>query len=271
MQKSERGAAEFGRGPERAAVNPQYQSTSDLAARVQALEEAQEAQTERVSRRSHPSVHPGAAVQLCLAALRQWPSDLSDRRWPFHHVHPHPLPERLRALSRRTSSRPASGVRAICRAAPHSRAYSASRARPIATSPTNSASTSGSSGVEGTELSKAVVHYVGIPNWHFSMGMIEPAFMFEGATSSGNLMFLERSGNRRISAPMFIRRRSSARRGVEVGPAGPRPILSGPAIMSTPPSISRAASLTARLATAMAAMNRSSCWAVSPTASGPAV
>jgi phosphate-selective porin OprO/OprP len=73
----------------------------------------------------------------------------------------------------------------------------------------------GGSSVEGVNLSKAVVHYIGIPNWHFSMGIIEPAFMFEGTTSSGNLMFLERPEIDNIATDSFGA--SDARRGIEVG------------------------------------------------------
>ena len=79
----------------------------------------------------------------------------------------------------------------------------------------NSALNLGGSSVEGIELSKAVVHYIGIPNWHFSMGVIEPAFMLEGTTSSGNLMFLERPEIDNIGADIFGG--NDARRGIEVG------------------------------------------------------
>ncbi|HJS45951.1 MAG TPA: porin [Rhizomicrobium sp.] len=73
----------------------------------------------------------------------------------------------------------------------------------------------GGSGVEGADLSKAVVHYIGIPNWHFSMGVLEPAFMFEGTTSSGNLIFLERPEIDNIGQDIFGA--GDARRGIEVG------------------------------------------------------
>jgi len=64
-------------------------------------------------------------------------------------------------------------------------------------------------------LNKAVVTYTGIPNWHFNVGIIEPAFMFEGTTSSASLMFLERPEIDNIAADVFGA--GDSRRGIEIG------------------------------------------------------
>lgn len=64
-------------------------------------------------------------------------------------------------------------------------------------------------------LNKAVVTYTGVPNWHFSAGIIEPAFMFEGTTSSAQLMFLERPEIDNIAADVFGA--GDSRRGIEIG------------------------------------------------------
>jgi phosphate-selective porin OprO/OprP len=64
-------------------------------------------------------------------------------------------------------------------------------------------------------LNKAVVTYTGVPNWHFSAGIIEPAFMFEGTTSSAQLMFLERPEIDNIAADTFGA--GDSRRGIEIG------------------------------------------------------
>jgi len=89
----------------------------------------------------------------------------------------------------------------------------------------------GGSSVEGIELSKAVVHYTGIRNWHFSIGVLEPAFMFEGTTSSGNLIFLERPEIDNIGADNFGA--NDARRGIEVGWAKTDALWAGDNINST--------------------------------------
>jgi phosphate-selective porin OprO/OprP len=64
-------------------------------------------------------------------------------------------------------------------------------------------------------LNKAVVTYTGIPNWHLNVGVIEPAFMFEGTTSSASLIFLERPEIDNIAADTFGA--GDSRRGVELG------------------------------------------------------
>jgi phosphate-selective porin OprO and OprP len=72
------------------------------------------------------------------------------------------------------------------------------------------------SGGEGDPLlNKAVVTYVGIPNWHFNVGVLEPALMQEGTTSSASLIFLERPEIDNIGADSFGA--GDSRRGVEIG------------------------------------------------------
>ena len=63
-------------------------------------------------------------------------------------------------------------------------------------------------------LSLARVAYVGIPHFMINLGVIEPAFMFEGTTSSGQLMFMERPEIDNIAADTFGA--ADARRGIEV-------------------------------------------------------
>lgn len=62
-------------------------------------------------------------------------------------------------------------------------------------------------------LSLARVAYLGIDNFELNLGVIEPAFMFEGTTSSGQLMFLERPEIDNIAADAFGA--GDARRGIE--------------------------------------------------------
>ncbi len=64
-------------------------------------------------------------------------------------------------------------------------------------------------------LSKMVITYVGIPHWHFNVGVIEPSFMMEGTTSSSNLTWLERPEIENIAADSFGA--GDARRGIEAG------------------------------------------------------
>ena len=74
----------------------------------------------------------------------------------------------------------------------------------------------GITGGEGDPLlNKAVISYTGIPNWHFNVGIIEPAFMMEGTTSSASLLFMERPDFENIAADTFGA--GDSRRGVEVG------------------------------------------------------
>ena len=71
-------------------------------------------------------------------------------------------------------------------------------------------------GSDGDSLiNKAVVTYTGIPGWHLNVGIIEPALMFEGTTSSASLMFLERPEIDNIAADSFGA--GDSRRGIELG------------------------------------------------------
>lgn len=83
----------------------------------------------------------------------------------------------------------------------------------------NGGSNGASGGVTAGEgdplLNKAVVTYTGLPGWHFNAGIIEPAFMFEGTTSSAQLMFLERPEIDNIAADVFGA--GDSRRGIEIG------------------------------------------------------
>jgi phosphate-selective porin OprO and OprP len=76
---------------------------------------------------------------------------------------------------------------------------------------------SAGTGVTGSEgdaaMSIARVAYLGIPNFRINVGVIEPAFMLEGTTSSGQLMFLERPEIDNIAADSFGA--GDARRGIE--------------------------------------------------------
>ena len=63
-------------------------------------------------------------------------------------------------------------------------------------------------------LSIARIAYTGIPHFRINVGVIEPAFMLEGTTSSGQLMFMERPEIDNIAADSFGA--GDARRGVEV-------------------------------------------------------
>jgi phosphate-selective porin OprO/OprP len=64
-------------------------------------------------------------------------------------------------------------------------------------------------------LNKMAITYVGIPNWHFNVGILEPSFMMEGTTSSANLTWLERPAIENIAADSFGA--GDSRRGIEVG------------------------------------------------------
>lgn len=64
-------------------------------------------------------------------------------------------------------------------------------------------------------LNKAVITYTGVPNFHFNVGVLEPAFMMEGTTSSASLMFMERPDFENIAADTFGA--GDSRRGIEIG------------------------------------------------------
>lgn len=63
-------------------------------------------------------------------------------------------------------------------------------------------------------MSIARVAYTGIDHFRINVGIIEPAFMLEGTTSSGQLMFLERPEIENIALDSFGA--ADARRGIEV-------------------------------------------------------
>lgn len=100
------------------------------------------------------------------------------------------------------------------------------------TSPAGGAATStcaiGSiaNGGEGDPLlNKMVITYVGIPWWHFNVGVIEPSFMMEGTTSSANLVWMERPDIENIAADAFGA--GDSRRGVEIGWSRPDTFWAG--------------------------------------------
>jgi phosphate-selective porin OprO and OprP len=71
----------------------------------------------------------------------------------------------------------------------------------------------GGTDVETAGLSLARVSYVGIPGVRVNVGIIEPAFMLEGTTSSSQLMWMERPEIDNIAADSFGA--GDARRGIE--------------------------------------------------------
>jgi phosphate-selective porin OprO/OprP len=62
-------------------------------------------------------------------------------------------------------------------------------------------------------LSLARVAYLGLPNFELNVGVIEPAFMYEGTMSSGQLPFLERPEIDNIAADSFGA--GDSRKGIE--------------------------------------------------------
>jgi phosphate-selective porin OprO/OprP len=100
------------------------------------------------------------------------------------------------------------------------------------TAPTGGAATStcaiGSiaNGGEGDPLlNKMVITYVGVPWWHFSVGVIEPSFMMEGTSSSANLIWMERPDLENIAADSFGA--GDSRRGIEMGWSRPDTFWAG--------------------------------------------
>ncbi|HTK33657.1 MAG TPA: porin [Caulobacteraceae bacterium] len=74
-------------------------------------------------------------------------------------------------------------------------------------------------------LNKMVITYVGIPWWHFNVGVIEPSFMMEGTTSSANLIWMERPDLENIAADSFGA--GDSRRGIEIGWSRPDTLWAG--------------------------------------------
>lgn len=100
------------------------------------------------------------------------------------------------------------------------------------TAPTGGAATSTCAigsiapGGEGDPLlNKMVVTYIGIPWWHFSVGVIEPSFMMEGTTNSASLTWMERPDLENIAADSFGA--GDSRRGIEVGWSRPDTFWAG--------------------------------------------
>jgi len=100
------------------------------------------------------------------------------------------------------------------------------------TAPTGGAATSTCAigavapGGEGDPLlNKMVVTYIGIPWWHFSVGVIEPSFMMEGTTNSASLTWMERPDLENIAADSFGA--GDSRRGIEMGWSRPDTFWAG--------------------------------------------
>jgi phosphate-selective porin OprO/OprP len=74
-------------------------------------------------------------------------------------------------------------------------------------------------------LNKMVITYVGVPWWHFNVGVIEPSFMMEGTTSSANLVWMERPDIENIAADTFGA--GDSRRGIEMGWSRPDTFWAG--------------------------------------------
>jgi phosphate-selective porin OprO/OprP len=82
------------------------------------------------------------------------------------------------------------------------------------------------SGGEGDPLlNKMVITYIGIPWWHFSVGVIEPSFMMEGTTNSASLTWMERPDLENIAADSFGA--GDSRRGIEMGWSRPDTFWAG--------------------------------------------
>ena len=74
-------------------------------------------------------------------------------------------------------------------------------------------------------LNKMVITYVGIPWWHFNVGVIEPSFMMEGTTNSASLTWMERPDLENIAADSFGA--GDSRRGIEIGWSSPDTFWAG--------------------------------------------
>jgi phosphate-selective porin OprO/OprP len=64
-------------------------------------------------------------------------------------------------------------------------------------------------------LNRIYLSYIGIPNWHFSVGILEPVFAGELTTSSSALLFLERPEIDNIASDSYGA--GDPRRGIEIG------------------------------------------------------
>jgi phosphate-selective porin OprO/OprP len=73
----------------------------------------------------------------------------------------------------------------------------------------------GAGGNEGDPLlNRIYLSYIGIPNWHFSVGVLEPVFAGELTTSSSALPFMERPEIDNIASQYGA---GDTRRGIEIG------------------------------------------------------
>ncbi len=79
----------------------------------------------------------------------------------------------------------------------------------------NGGTTAATAGEGDPLLNKAQVTYTGIPDWHFSVGILEPVLLAEGTDSSAALMFMERPEIDNIGADAFGA--GDSRRGIEIG------------------------------------------------------
>lgn len=212
-------------------ASPNYSSTSELAMRVQALEDALVARDERIQ-----------SDRTRLSTLEQqysYANLLYDNGRPTFQTGDGRFTMSLRTrfqtdfASFSQDQKPASfaGPRDLASGMGMRRAYLGIEGKAYNDFAYEFRINVGGSGVEGLELSKAVVHYIGIPNWHFSLGIIEPAFQLEGTTSSGNLMFLERPETVNIGADIFGG--NDARRGAEIGWAKADVFWPGDAVNAT--------------------------------------
>jgi phosphate-selective porin OprO/OprP len=64
-------------------------------------------------------------------------------------------------------------------------------------------------------LNRIYLSYIGIPNWHFSVGVLEPVFAGELTTSSSALLFMERPEIDNIASDSYGA--GDPRRGIEIG------------------------------------------------------
>ena len=112
--------------------------------------------------------------------------------------------------------------------------------------------------------------YVGIPDWHFSVGVLEPALMMEGTTSSANLMFIERPEIDNIASQYGA---GDTRRGIEIGWSKPDFFWAGDNPQITTSFTGGTTGTPDRFgvapAMAMAVTNSPSGSSASPTACGP--
>ncbi|HWY63713.1 MAG TPA: porin, partial [Rhizomicrobium sp.] len=96
---------------------------------------------------------------------------------------------------------------------------------PITTTSTCAVGAIANGGEGDPLLNKMVITYVGVPWWHFNVGVIEPSFMMEGTTNSASLTWMERPDLENIAADAFGA--GDSRRGVEMGWSRPDTFWAG--------------------------------------------